>query len=94
MYEEIYRLIKEKIVKMGYKSVTFRLALLKERDVWKIFLASMVFANESPQSHKQLVKTDGFVLEDFSLSIEEFNNFLEYLRKVNVGNIQFQGPNH
>lgn len=76
---------------MGYKSFTFRLALLKERDVWKIFLASIVFEDEPPKTHKQLVKTDGFVLKDFSLSIDDFNNFLEYLKKVNVGSVQFQG---
>jgi len=90
MSEEIVNnIIREKVREIGYKSVLFRLALIREQGQWKIFSARLVFDIAWPYGHKTLLKKGDFALEDFSLTLEEFDTFLEYLKKVFVGNVKF-----
>jgi hypothetical protein len=87
----IVQQITEKATKMGYKSVTCRLALIQENEDWKIFNARFVFDIVNPTGQQTIFKKKNFALEDFSLSVEDFYKFLNYLKRVYVGNIKFQG---
>lgn len=85
--ELIKNLIRDKVTELGYESVTARLALVKDEN-WKVFISKFIFDLKKPTSPKTLIKKNDFALEDFSLSIEEFYQFLNYLDKVYVGNIK------
>ena len=89
--EAIRNLIKERIDKYGYNSANFRLALMKEGELWKIIIAKIVLDISNPQGQKTLLNENNFALEDISVSLEEFRQFLDYLKAVYVGNIKFQG---
>lgn len=94
MSEEIvFETIVDKVKKMGYNSATLQLALLKQGNLWKIYMARMILDMQKPSVQKTLLKTEDFALEDFSISIDEFDRFLEFLKKSYVGNVTFQG-NH
>jgi len=88
--EIIYAQIKDRIFKMGFNSVNFRLSLIKEENRWKIFLARVIFEIEKPRGRILHHKQDDFIIEDFSISIEDFNKFLDYLKRVDIGNITFE----
>lgn len=88
MAEELIKnLIRDKVTELGYESVTARLTLVKDEN-WKVFISKFIFDLKKPTSPKTLIKKNNFALEDFSLSIEEFYQFLNYLDKVYVGNVK------
>ena len=84
------RLIKEKIREFGYNSVNFQLALIHEEELWKVMASRAIFSSSNPLEHKTLLKESNFVLENFYLSLDEFERFLDYLRTVYVGNVGFE----
>lgn len=86
-----YTQINELAVKKGYTSVNLRLVLIKEENRWKVFLAHAIFGYEEPGSNLTRLRQDDLVIEDFSISVEEFNKFLEYLKRVNVSSVNLDG---
>lgn len=80
-------LIRNKIQENNYQSVTFNFALHEEDNLWKIIVARIIFEETPKKENKTLFKGDQFALENFSFSIPEFNNFLDYLERVFVGDV-------
>ena len=89
--DRIRDLIKERIDSYGYNSANFKLALMKEGELWKIVIAKIVLDISKPQGQKTLLNENNFVLENISVSIEDFKRFLDYLKTVYVGGIKFDG---
>lgn len=87
--ESIREKIKQKIASMSYNSANFQFGLIKENEEWKIAIGRIVLDIDQPQGHKTLIELESLRLEDFSVSIKEFEEFLEFLGKSNIGNIQF-----
>ncbi|MBI5147391.1 MAG: DUF4145 domain-containing protein [Thaumarchaeota archaeon] len=89
--DQIYNLIKSEIKEHGYNSANFKLALLKEGELWKVIMTKIILDISKPIEPVTLLKENNFALENISISIEEFNKFLDYLKTVYVGNIKFEG---
>ena len=86
-----YTQINELTVKKGYTSVNLRLVLIKEENRWKVFLAHAIFGYEESGGNLTHIRQDDLVIEDFIISVEEFNKFLEYLKRVNVSSVNLDG---
>lgn len=89
--DQIRNLIKDRTKEYGYNSANFKLALLKEGEFWKVIMAKIILDISKPQGQTTLLKENNFVLENISVSIEEFYQFLDYLKTVYVGNVKFVG---
>ncbi|MGI0072797.1 MAG: hypothetical protein ACREA3_03170 [Nitrosotalea sp.] len=89
--EAMQNAIQTRLATYDYKSANFRLALVKENDFWKVAIARIILDVLEPKGQDMHLKQDDFVLVDFSLSIDEFKQFLEYLKHVYVGNITIKG---
>lgn len=87
--EKIRNLIRLKIERFGYKSVKVSFALVKE-ERWKVLLARFVFQNTYPTKHRTLLELDDFVLEEFSLQLEQFNEFLNYTERGRMENAKIE----
>lgn len=77
-------LIRKKINEFDYKSVNARFVLVKDYR-WKVLICRFIFDIADPHKHNTLLKKDNFALEDFSLSLKEFQKFLNYLKTVDIG---------
>jgi len=77
-------LIREKINELDYKSVNARFVLVKDYR-WKVLICRFIFDIDDPHKHNTLLKKENFAIEDFSLSLEEFQKFLNYLKTVDIG---------
>ena len=83
--------IKKRIDDYGYSSAKFRLALVKEDSFWKILVAYIVLDISEPKENQTLLKEEIFSLEDIYISIKEFKKFIDYLGRVNIGDISPEG---
>ncbi len=90
---DISAALERMIEKFGYKSANFRFALVKEKEIWKVLLSHILLDVSYPTARKTLMKDEGFALEDFSLPINAFRGFLDYLCRVYVGKVTFE-ENH
>lgn len=82
--DHLHNFITEKIKNIGYNSINFDLALVKEEGEWKVLVARIIFDIAKPQEQKTLLKKNDFVIEHFSQSIHEFERFYEYLNKSDI----------
>lgn len=82
----ILDLVEKKIDEMQYNSVLAQFVLSKD-ETWNIVLCRFVFNVEPPQENKTHVKTENFAIEDFSLSLTEFKEFLTYLKDSNTDEV-------
>ena len=91
MTEEIMRkLIREKISEFDYKSVKAQFALLKEEETWKILMSRFIFEKKEPVENKTLIKKENFVLEEFSLPVFVFDEFLRYTERGYISVIKIE----
>src|SRR5438105_227134 len=84
MVEEPSDFITQRIKNVVYNSINFDLALTREEGLWKILVARIIFDIVKPQGQQTLLKKDNFVIEHFSLSLDVFKHFFEYLKQVDV----------
>jgi ribonuclease HI len=78
--------LREKTKSLRYKSATFKLALIKEGP-WKVFSCRVIFGDSTEFGTKKVhLRSPNFVLEDYILGINDFYEFLDYLKKVDAGN--------
>lgn len=82
--DPILAFLNKRIEKCNYISVTFDLALIQEEGFWKILFSRIVFDTKKPEGQKTLLDVNNFRIEQFSLSIDEFLKFYEYLKTVDV----------
>ena len=80
-------LVRNKIQENDFRSVDFHFALVEQDNIWRIFVAKIIFSENEKQINKTILKKENFALEDFSFSISEFEDFLNYLENVYSGNI-------
>jgi len=84
MINPIPDLIKKKIKEFDYNSATAQFALVMDDDFGKIIECRFILDIDHPHKTKTLLKKDNFVLEEFSLSIEEFQEILDGLKKFDL----------
>ncbi len=82
--DPIWDFITQRAKDADYQSVNFDLALVKEEESWKILVARIIFDTAYPLGQKTLLKKPKFVIEHFSLPLDEFQRFFEYLKQVDV----------
>ncbi len=80
--EPILDFINEKTRNNGYNSVIFDLALIKEDGSWKILLSRIIFDVSESSKPITFLKDDNFVIERVSISINQFNEFFNYLMQL------------
>ena len=80
-------LIRKKISDLGYNSVNARFVLAKD-SFWKVIMCRFIFDLNQPKNDEILLKKDNFTIEDFSLSLEKFYEFLDYLKQIHGQQIQ------
>jgi len=81
--DPMWNFILQRVKSAGYKSINFDLALVKEES-WKILIARIIFDIAYPAGQSTLLKKPNFVIERFSLPLDEFQRFFEYLKRVDV----------
>jgi len=91
MYEEIRNEILKKVEEYGYKSATFRLALVKEESFWKIVVANIILDISEPKKDETFLDEESFALEDIHVTITEFKKFIDYLGHAYIGDISPDG---
>ncbi len=91
MDEEIRKTILKKIDEYGYKSAKFRLALIKEESFWKILVSKIILDISEIKEEEIFLKEESFVLQDVSVPISKFKEFIEYLGRVHIADISPQG---
>lgn len=80
-------LIRKKISDLGYNSVNARFVWAKD-GFWKVIICRFIFDLNQPKNNETLLKKDNFTIEDFSLSLEKFYEFLDYLKRIHGKQIQ------
>src|SRR5690348_4229176 len=88
--EIIYDQIKDRIFKMGFNSVNLRLSLIREDNRWKIFLMRAIFELGEPRGKIVHHQQDDFIIEDISMSVDDFSKFLDYLKRMELTTINFE----
>jgi len=84
MINPIPDLIKKKIKEFDYNSVTAQFALVGDEGYWKTIRCRFILDIDPPHGAKTLFKKDNFVLVDFSLSLEEFQEILDDLENFDM----------
>jgi ribonuclease HI len=83
--EQLTTKLRQKISTLSFKSAKFQFAILKEDEVWKIFAIRVVLDDIQEYGKRDIhISQDNFVLEDYWLSLGQFYEFLEYLKRVDV----------
>lgn len=59
-------------------------------ELWKVSVARVILDVEDPHGQETLIKENNFALEDFSVPIDTFYQFLKYLDKADVRKITFE----
>ncbi len=85
--EKILDKIKEKISLNQYKSAKFQFALNKESEQWKIIAVRITLDIHESKENRTLIEYESFTLEDVSLPIDRFLEFLKILIKSNTDQI-------
>lgn len=84
-------LIRNKIQENNFRSADFNFALVEEDNIWRVLLSKIIFSKKPKRKDETCIRKENFALECFSLSITEFEDFLQYLEKVHVGNVLKSG---
>lgn len=80
--DPIWNFIAQRVKDVGYQSVNFDLALTKEGELWKILFSRIVFDVSEPSKPITFLEDDNFVIKRFSISINQFNEFFDYLIRM------------
>jgi len=77
--------------KCNYNSVNFDITAVKEEEFWKILFSRIIFDIKKPEGQKTLLNLDDFTIEQFSLPLDAFLKFYDYLQTVDVAKITYPG---